>query len=281
MIEFLCPTCKTQFRAADEQSGTKINCSKCGQRLMVPAARRNKTILGEPIPAVSAMSAAVVQQAAPMPRFNQRVDRRHNRRALNEEQFASFLGAVMEGKPFRGLTGQDRFFLYSFAANTGFRASELASLKPESFDLSTLRPTSTVEAAYSKHRREDKQPLRDDVADMMRGYLCGKPSGAPLWAGTWSKNAAEMVRQDLAAAGIPYEDERGRFFDFHALRRQFITMLIKYGAHPKIAQLLARHQTFAMTDAYTDEGAFDLVAALKNLPPIKKLPETGNSEEAA
>jgi DNA-directed RNA polymerase subunit RPC12/RpoP len=50
MIEFLCPTCKMLFRANDEQGGTKMNCSKCGQRVMVPPGR-NKTILGQQVPA--------------------------------------------------------------------------------------------------------------------------------------------------------------------------------------------------------------------------------------
>jgi DNA-directed RNA polymerase subunit RPC12/RpoP len=48
MVEFLCPSCKALFRAEDDRSGTKMNCSKCGQRVMVPH-RRNLTVLGEAI----------------------------------------------------------------------------------------------------------------------------------------------------------------------------------------------------------------------------------------
>jgi len=40
--------------------------------------------------------------------------------------------------------------LYHLAAGTGFRANELRSLTPESFDLDANTPTVTVQAAYSR-----------------------------------------------------------------------------------------------------------------------------------
>ena len=36
MIRFACPTCKTVLSAAPEQGGSKVNCPRCGQRLLVP-----------------------------------------------------------------------------------------------------------------------------------------------------------------------------------------------------------------------------------------------------
>ena len=32
----------------------------------------------------------------------------------------------------------------------------------------------------------------------------GRPEAALVWPGTWKEDAAEMLRLDLAAAGIPY-----------------------------------------------------------------------------
>jgi len=55
-----------------------------------------------------------------------------------------------------------------------------------------------------------------------------------MWPGTWHSDAAEMLRNDLKDAQIPYEDERGRIFDFHALRHQFISNLASAGVHPKV-----------------------------------------------
>ena len=72
------------------------------------------------------------------------------------------------------------------------------------------------------------QPLPPEVVAALRDYLQGKPSGAPVWPGTWSDHSADMVKVDLADAQIPYvvEGPNGPlFFDFHSTRHSFITML--------------------------------------------------------
>jgi integrase len=203
--------------------------------------------------------------------LNPKEDRRHRRRALTEEQFSRFVDATIGGKPFRQLTGQDRLLIYTLAANTGFRASELASLTPSSFNFGVKPPIVTVEAAYSKHRREDEQPLRADVAELMKQYIVGKALNQPLWPGSWTEAAAEMVRHDLEAAGIPYKDEKERVFDFHSLRGQFITSLAAGGVHPKVAQVLARLSTITLTmDFYTHVDVLDVAGALDKLPGLPK-----------
>jgi integrase len=202
-------------------------------------------------------------------RQNADVDVRRPRRALREDLFARFIEATVRGGSFRGLTGADRLALYLLAANTGLRASELASLSPDSFDLDGRQPTVTVAAAYSKRRRKDVQPLRGDVAEVMGQYLAGRPKGKAVWPGSWHERAAEMIRADLAAAGIPYQDEAGRYFDFHALRGQFISFLAARGIHPKVAQALARHSTITLTmDYYTHLDVLDVAGALDRLPQL-------------
>jgi integrase len=202
-------------------------------------------------------------------RQNGAVDVRRQRRALREDAFAAFVEAAAAGKPFLGLGGPDRLVLYTLAANTGFRAGELASLTPRSFALDAKPPTVTVQAGYSKHRRKDVQELRPDVALMMRDYLKGKAPGNPVWPGGWAEDAAEMIREDLEAAGIPYRDDDGRYFDFHAVRGQFISLLAAKGVHPKVAQILARHSTITLTmDYYTHLDVLDVTGALDKLPGL-------------
>ncbi len=83
------------------------------------------------------------------------------------------------------------------------------------------------------------------------------------------EHGAEMVRQDLEAAGIPFADGAGRVFDFHALRHQFISALAAAGVHPKVAQTLARHSTITLTmDRYTHLELHDQTAALDKLPDL-------------
>src|SRR5579859_7445420 len=205
--------------------------------------------------------------------MNAAVEAGRQRRNLSEEAFAAFVAAAREGGIVRGLPGRERAMLYTVAAYVGFRAREMASLTPESFELDSDPPGVTVAAAYSKRRRRDTQPLRPDLAASLLDWLKEKPAGGGLWPGSWWKHAAKMVRRDLEAAGIPFEDAGGRVFDFHALRHQFISNLAAAGVHPKVAQALARHSTIGLTmDRYTHVGLFDQVAALDALPA---LPEAG------
>jgi integrase len=90
-----------------------------------------------------------------------------------------------------------------------------------------------------------------------------------------------MVRLDLEAAGIPYVDERGLVYDFHALRHQFISNLARAGVHPKEAQDLARHSTITLTmDHYTHLDLRDQLAALDKLPGLPSEPVSEASDQA-
>src|SRR6478672_8244317 len=91
---------------------------------------------------------------------------------------------------FRGLHGRDRFAIYAVALGTGFRAEELAALRPESFDLDANPPTVTVGAGYTKNREPVVQPIAPTLAMFLRVYLVGRPSGGPVWLGSWSQRSA-------------------------------------------------------------------------------------------
>jgi hypothetical protein len=89
-----------------------------------------------------------------------------------------------------------------------------------------------------------------------------------------------MLRGDLEAAKIAYRDAKGRVFDFHALRHQFISNLARGGVHPKEAQALARHSTITLTmDRYTHLGLADLTSALDRLPALTASDEEGAAGE--
>ena len=202
--------------------------------------------------------------------LNVSIDRRHDRRPLSHAEFAAVFQAATTGLIVRRMPGPERAMLYAVAAYTGLRASELASLAPESFDLVAQPPTVTVQAAYSKHRRQDVLPLHPSLVGLLRPWLERKPAGHSVWPGNWAKGkeAGVMLKHDLKAAGIPYIDG-GRFADFHALRFTFITNLVKSGVSPKAAQSLARHSTIDLTmNVYTKLTLDDQASALASLPPI-------------
>ena len=157
--------------------------------------------------------------------------------------------------------------LYRVALETGLRWSELRSLTPASFSLNKVPPTVRVEAGYSKHRREDVLPLRPETARDLLVYLSNKLPMAPAFPMRKERGAA-MLREDLAAANIPFQNEEG-IVDFHSLRHTFISILARSGVHPKTAQSLARHSTITLTmDRYTHTVLEDLSAALQKLPDL-------------
>ena len=164
---------------------------------------------------------------------------------------------------FEGLAGKDRAMLYMLAMTTGLRASELSSVTPSAFALATDRPTVTVRAAYTKNRQEAEQPLPADVAEAFRDYLRGRPPMAALWPGKWNERAAEMLRVDLAGAGIDYRDAEGGVAEFHALRHSYISLLGRSGVSPKVTQTLARHSDIRLTmNVYSHAQIYDLSAAV-------------------
>ena len=188
--------------------------------------------------------------------------------------------------------------LYRLAVHTGFRANELRSLTPESFDLAATPPTVTVCAGYSKRRREDTQPIRADLATMLRAYLADRPEGAALFA--MPDKPGKMLRADLEAGRgawldeaptpkerkarekgsvLAYRDGAGRVVDFHALRHTFITNVVKSGASVKVCQELARHSDPKLTlGVYTHLTVNDRAAALAGLPGVT--PEAPRKESA-
>jgi integrase/recombinase XerD len=221
--------------------------------------------------------------------YNVALDRRHDRRALTDAELARLIAAAENGAVVRGMTGADRAILYCVAAGTGFRANELRSLVPESFDLDASSPTVTVEAAYSKHRRRDEQPIRCDLADLLRPWLANKELGRPVF--NMPDKPVKLILADLAAARevwikearsedeqnkrgrttfLAYRDGANRVADFHALRHTYISRLVASGANIKVAQELARHSSPTLTlGRYAHVQLIDQARALDALPAIQ------------
>jgi hypothetical protein len=195
------------------------------------------------------------------------------------------------------MSGADRAMLYRLAVGSGLRANELRSLTRASFALDGCEPTVVVAAAYSKHRRQDVQPIRLDLAAMLAEYLAGKMPNAPAFNMPMAWRVVEMFRADLADARtawlqsrrmpasprqthqdalegeegtfLAYIDAGGRYADFHALRHTFISALASGGVHPKTAQTLARHSTITLTmDRYSHTYRGEAAAALSVLPDL-------------
>lgn len=202
--------------------------------------------------------------------LNADTDLRHVRRALTDEDFIRLIQTAETSSVTRfRQPGPDRAMLYTVAAYTGLRAQELASLDRASLRLEGDPPHLTVEAKRSKRRKLDTLPLQPTLVIRLTVWLEGRPEGRKLWPGKWasSHRGADMLRGDLEKAKIPYQDEQGRVFDFHALRGQYATSLARAGVGITDAQQLLRHSTPTLTAKhYTHLELADLAKAAGRLP---------------
>jgi integrase len=99
------------------------------------------------------------QPPDPNPMLSTATDRRRDRPELTADELRQVLTATRASElSFRGLSGPDRFHLDATACRTGFRASALASLTPESFDFADDTPTVTLAARHAKNRKKKVQP---------------------------------------------------------------------------------------------------------------------------
>lgn len=201
---------------------------------------------------------------------NVAVDRKRRRRALTADEARKLVGAAERGGSVLGMSGPDRAMLYRLALGTGFRVSELASLRRESFDLASDPPTATIAAGYAKNRREDRQPIQAELAKLVGRWLAGRSPFRPVFDVTrLAEKSARMIRADLAAAKIDPADAEGNVVDFHALRHTFVTALVQSGASPKECQTLARHADPSLTfKVYAHTRLHDLTRAVERLPDM-------------
>jgi integrase len=194
----------------------------------------------------------------------------HLRREVTPDELARILTAALNSTAtIRNLTGRDRFNLYLVAFSTGYRASELASLHPIHFELDADTPAVVLPGKKTKNSKRARQPLPPGVVHRLREYLADKSAGEPVWPGSWNLHAAKMLREDLAAAGVPYRVEGihgPEYADFHALRHTFCSAIAALGAGPKELQELARHSDPRLTiGLYTHARPAELARMVSRL----------------
>jgi integrase len=191
------------------------------------------------------------------------------RRAMEVEEIAALLATTPRLGRRAGLSGPDRMVVYSIALSTGYRLGELASLTPESFQLAEDPPTIFCAGKHCKNRKDSRQPIRLELATMLKDWLADKPPGEPVFPIN-RDDAALSLRMDLEAAGVDSAAE----FDFHALRHTYVTLLVKSGASVKVCQTLARHADPKLTlNCYTHLTVHDLTQGLEILSHT--IPTTG------
>ncbi len=166
--------------------------------------------------------------------------------------------------------GLERSLIYKTLLLTGLRHGELAALTWGDLDLGR-RAYITVKAVSAKNRKTEALPLRADLAAELQAWRPAKARNDDRVFNV-PRNLLRILKKDLAAAGIPYKDDRGRTLDVHALRHTFGTHLSKAGVWPRTAQSLMRHSDIDLTmRTYTDPRVLDMANAIDSLPALPSL----------
>jgi integrase len=186
----------------------------------------------------------------------------NKRAALSPEQAARLVTTTRAGKFRRGMTGEDRSWLYALAIYTGLRRSELQSLTPGSFDLDATPPNVALPGRDTKNSDDAVQPLPSHVIPALRSWLATKPRQKPLFPE--DRNSALMIRANLKAAGIPSDA-----YDFHGLRHCYVSQIVQSGASVKDAMELARHSDADLTfNRYAHARLEELSKIVDKLPDL-------------
>jgi len=142
----------------------------------------------------------------------------------------------------------------------------LAKLQKQDCTPTGDNPRWHVRAVVTKNGLGANLPLLPNCADAL----------LPIWESLPSPTsrlfraipAMELLHNDLGAAGIARQDERGRWADFHSFRYSFCTWMAK--RHPiQTVQRLMRHGTITLTaDLDNDLDLTDVAEQLWTLPRL-------------
>jgi integrase len=163
--------------------------------------------------------------------------------------------------------GRERSLIYKTLVMTGLRLGELAAVRVR--DVVLDGPYIVLDAKHEKARRGATIPLRQDLAEDLRGWIESERALPDRKLFNISYSLLKVFVRDLAYAGIPKLDDRGRTACLHSLRHTFATLMSRGGVAPRVAQAAMRHSTIDLTmTTYTDARLLDVAGALDVLPQL-------------
>ena len=90
------------------------------------------------------------------------------RRAITLEEVGRLLDAALNGLPYQGISGYDRYLIYKTALSTGMRAGELKKILVS--DIDRLGHTIRLRADITKNKTARVIPLTEDLFELIQAY---------------------------------------------------------------------------------------------------------------
>ncbi len=197
---------------------------------------------------------------------------------------------------------QARLLLYTTAIQTGYRAAEMASIRPPDLFLTAPRPYISLTPERTKNRCLAIQYVKPGLASALAEYARTVPPVKALWwrlfdgYGSNGKPRvlwANYLREDLALSRFKWKlyggddasdflrpvNNAGERLDFHSLRHSCGAWLVLAGTNIKVVQEVMRHHSITLTmDTYghmLPGAAAEAVAAFPETEPLA-LPAPGH-----
>ena len=203
----------------------------------------------------------LVNPLAKISKINEKGRETRLRRAFSDSELRRLLEA---SPPYRSIA-------YLTAARTGLRLGELASLKWADVSFDSKTPHILGRAATTKNSKDSRIPM---TIQLERKLLRHRPDDWKPSNSVFPKGVprSRTLQIDLKKAGIPYQDDMGRYADFHSLRYTWGTYLQRNGVNSRTAMELMRHSDRKLTDKlYTDSNLLPLGEVIRNLPDDENL----------
>lgn len=187
-----------------------------------------------------------------------RVSRDRKVRAMTTAELQLLLNTV----PLRK-NGRDAADVYMLSFWTGFRRSDLKSLRVFNVDLKSDPPQIMLRADQVKERRSVVMPIvAPEVLAMLERRIEGKLKTEKLFR---SIPKPPIFDRDLKRAGIAKVDARGQKLVLHSCRHGLATAMGDAGVDIRKVQKVMRHADIATTMLYTDVPETARASALTEL----------------
>jgi integrase len=176
------------------------------------------------------------------------------------------------------MIGRGRALCYLFAIHTGLRAGTIRKLRVHHLDLDSREPALYLPAEILKNRRPFTQRLRGDLVAEMKTWVqdTGRQANDRVFDVPSAPQVSKVLKKDMAKAGIPWQDEKGRYFDFHSFRKCKGSFLRKAKVDPAVSMRQLGHADIRMTmEVYNDEELLDCQEALEATPKLTITPPKG------
>lgn len=166
----------------------------------------------------------------------------------------------------------ERRLFYVFLLYTPLRMKAIRGLVWSDVDLDAERPRINLPAKLSKAGKDERHPLRLDVAQQLR--IAKKTSKAKQGDRLFpTPPTLPDLKDDLAAAGVAFERDGKHRLDFHAFRKTFVGMMKRAGITLDVAHAALGHADVRTTQRYYNDeiGTAPISDAIERLPAVEGL----------